>query len=90
MNLWSKHLYLRIWLAVVLGVAVLMTLVGWAWQRSVEHNINNPPQREWIVRNAQGEVRGMRCVRMELGAAEHQYSLARIGPAVIEATAARN
>ena len=56
MNLWSKHLYLRIWLAVVLGVAVLMTVVGWAWQRSVEHNINNPPQREWIVRNAQGDV----------------------------------
>ena len=56
MNFWSKHLYLRIWLAVVLGVTVLMTLVGWAWQRSVEHNINNPPQREWIVRNAQGDV----------------------------------
>lgn len=56
MNFWSKHLYLRIWLAVVLGVAVLMTLVGWAWQRSVEHNVNNPPQREWIVRNAQGDV----------------------------------
>ena len=56
MNLWSKHLYLRIWVAVVLGVAVLMTVVGWAWQLSVEHNINNPPQREWIVRNAQGDV----------------------------------
>lgn len=56
MNLEVKHLYLRIWLAVVLGVAVLMTVVGWAWQRSVEHNINNPPQREWIVRNAQGDV----------------------------------
>jgi len=56
MNLEVKHLYLRIWLAVVLGVALLMTVVGWAWQRSVEHNINNPPQREWIVRNAQGDV----------------------------------
>ena len=30
----SRHLYLRIWLAVVLGVAVLMALVGWAcWRR---------------------------------------------------------
>ena len=56
MNLKVKHLYLRIWLAVVLGVAVLMTLVGWAWQVSFEHNVNNLPQREWIVRNAQGDV----------------------------------
>jgi len=56
MNAWSRHLYLRIWLAVVLGVAVLMTLVGWAWQASVEHNAANPPLREWVVRNAQGEV----------------------------------
>ena len=56
MSFWSKHLYLRIWLAVVLGVAVLMTLVGWAWHVSVEHNAANPPQREWIVRNAQGDV----------------------------------
>lgn len=54
--MWSKHLYLRIWLAVVLGVAVLMTFVGWAWHLSVEHNAANPPQREWVVRNAQGEV----------------------------------
>ena len=56
MSGWSRHLYLRIWLAVVLGVAVLMTLVGWAWHISVEHNIANPPLREWVVRNAQGEV----------------------------------
>ena len=56
MNGLSRHLYLRIWLAVVLGVALLMTLVGWAWQVSVEHNIANPPLREWVVRNAQGEV----------------------------------
>ena len=56
MSSWSKHLYLRIWLAVVLGVAVLMTFVGWAWHLSVEHNAANPPQREWVVRNAQGEV----------------------------------
>lgn len=54
--MWSKHLYLRIWLAVVLGVAVLMTFVGWTWHLSVEHNAANPPQREWVVRNAQGEV----------------------------------
>ena len=55
MSLLSRHLYLRIWLAVVLGVAVLMVLVGWAWHVTVEHNAANPPMREWVVRNAQGE-----------------------------------
>lgn len=54
----SKHLYLRIWLAVVLGVAVLMLVVGWAWSLSVEHVAHNGPQgmRELQVRNEQGEL----------------------------------
>lgn len=54
----SKHLYLRIWLAVVFGVAVLMLLVGWAWSLSVEHVAHNGPQgvRELQVRNEQGEL----------------------------------
>ena len=52
----SKHLYLRIWLAVVLGVAALMRVVGWAWSLSVEHNTSLPPPREMLVLNAQGEV----------------------------------
>jgi hypothetical protein len=54
----AKHLYLRIWLAVVAGVAVLMLLVGWAWSLSVEHVAHNGPQgpRESQVRNEQGEV----------------------------------
>ncbi len=65
--MWSRHLYLRIWLAVVLGVAVLMTLVGWAWQVSFEHNAANPPLREWIVRNAQGEVLASTTARPQPG-----------------------
>lgn len=54
----AKHLYLRIWLAVVVGVAVLMLLVGWAWSLSVEHVAHNGPQgaRELQIRNEQGEV----------------------------------
>lgn len=54
----SKHLYLRIWLAVVMGVAILMLLVGWAWSLSVEHVAQNGPQgvRELQVRDAQGEL----------------------------------
>ncbi len=52
---WSRHLYLRIWLAVVAGVAVLMMVVGWAWRASVEHNTPSVP-REWAVLNADGDV----------------------------------
>lgn len=52
---WSRHLYLRIWLAVVAGVAVLMLVVGWAWRANVEHNTPSVP-REWVVLNAEGDV----------------------------------
>ena len=53
---WSRHLYLRIWLAVVAGVALLMLVVGWAWRVSVEHNTLHTVPHEWVVLNAQGEV----------------------------------
>ena len=53
---WSRHLYLRIWLAVVAGVALLMLVVGWAWRASVEHHAAPPAPREWVVLNAQGDV----------------------------------
>jgi signal transduction histidine kinase len=52
----SRHLYLRIWLAVVAGVAMLMLVVGWAWRATVEHHATPPAPREWVVLNAQGEV----------------------------------
>jgi signal transduction histidine kinase len=55
-RLWSRHLYLRIWLAVVVGVALLMLVVGWAWRATVEHHAAPPAPREWVVLNAQGEV----------------------------------
>ena len=53
---WSRHLYLRIWLAVVAGVSLLMLVVGWAWQVTVEHHAAPPAPREWQVLNGQGEV----------------------------------
>lgn len=53
---WSRHLYLRIWLAVVAGVALLMLMVGWAWRATVEHHAAPSVPREWVVLNAQGEV----------------------------------
>ncbi len=65
--MWSKHLYLRIWLAVVLGVTLLMTVVGWAWHVSIEHTVANPPLREWIVRNAQGDVLASTTARPQPG-----------------------
>ena len=46
-------LYVRIWLAVVLAVAVLTLMVGWAWRMTTE-----PPLREVVVRNAAGDVIG--------------------------------
>jgi signal transduction histidine kinase len=63
----TRHLYLRIWLAVVLGVALLMALVGWAWRATVEHNNVPPPMREWVVRNAQGEVLATTAGRLRPG-----------------------
>ncbi|THT97597.1 HAMP domain-containing protein [Lampropedia puyangensis] len=37
-NPFSKHMYLRIWLAVVVCVAVLMLAVGWGWRVAEERN----------------------------------------------------
>ena len=48
-----RKLYMRIWLAVVLAVAVLTLLVGWAWRMTAE-----PPLREVVVRNDAGEIIG--------------------------------
>lgn len=48
-----QKLYVRIWAAVVLAVAVLTLLVGVAWRMNAE-----APLREVVVRNPQGEVIG--------------------------------
>jgi len=48
-----QRLYIRIWLAVVLAVAVLSLLVGWVWRLTAE-----PPLHEVVVRNANGEIIG--------------------------------
>ena len=54
--MWSRltsRLYVRIWLAVVLTVAVLTVALGWAWRMSSDAP---PPQRELVVRNQAGQV----------------------------------
>ena len=53
-----QKLYVRIWAAVVLAVAVLTFLVGVAWRMNAE-----PPLREVVVRNSQGEVIGQGSAR---------------------------
>lgn len=55
----SRRLYLRIWLAVVLGVAILTLLVGWAWKEASELNAQtqaNPPARELLLTDSVGKV----------------------------------
>lgn len=54
-----NKLYVRIWLAVVLAVAVLTLMVGWAWRMAAD-----PPLREVVVRNQAGEVIGSGHARM--------------------------
>ena len=60
-----NRLYVRIWLAVVLAVAVLTLLVGWAWRESAERKMAElgaagtaPVVREVLIKNAAGETIG--------------------------------
>lgn len=60
-KVFSQRLYLRIWLAVVGGVAVLTLVVGWAWRVAEEHNASNNAQqtnnaRELVIRDGQGQI----------------------------------
>lgn len=61
LRLFSRRLYLRIWLAVVGGVAVLTLLVGWAWQTAAEFNAQQnsasaAPAREIVLRDGNGQI----------------------------------
>ncbi len=62
MSLWrtvSRHLYLRIWLAVVSALVVLTLLFGWLWQLDRERErVERSAGRELIISNAQGEIVG--------------------------------
>ena len=57
-QLFSRRLYLRIWLAVVGGVAVLTLLVGWAWRVAAEQNAQPlvSPGREIVLRDDRGSA----------------------------------
>ena len=60
-NPFSRRLYLRIWLAVVGGMAVLTLTVGWAWRIAEEQKAQNaqpfvPPSREMVLRDPDGNL----------------------------------
>lgn len=60
-SVFGQRLYLRIWLAVVVTVAVLTTTVGWLWQIALDNERemqSNRIDREIIIRNGAGEVLG--------------------------------
>jgi len=48
-----QKLYIRIWLAIVMALAVLILLVGWVWRLAAE-----PPLHDVVVRNESGQVIG--------------------------------
>lgn len=57
----SRRLYLRIWLAVVGGIAVLTLTVGWAWRMAEEQKAQNtqpfvPPSREMALHDPAGNL----------------------------------
>jgi two-component system OmpR family sensor kinase len=60
-NPFSRRLYLRIWLAVVGGMAVLTLTVGWAWRFAEAQKAENaqpfvPPSREMVLRGPDGSL----------------------------------
>jgi len=48
-----KKLYVRIWLAILMALAVLILLVGWIWRMTAD-----PPPREVVVSNETGQIIG--------------------------------
>ncbi|MGJ7518937.1 ATP-binding protein [Variovorax sp. LT1P1] len=56
-QLFTRHLYVRIWLAVLAGVAVVTFAAGWAWQMADEQR-TAPLPREVVLRDTQDRVIG--------------------------------
>ena len=56
-QLFVRHLYLRIWLASLAGVAVVVIAAGWAWQISDEQR-STPLPREVTLRDDSHQISG--------------------------------
>jgi len=63
-----RKLYFRIWLAVVLAIAVLTLAVGAVWRLTME-----PPLRHVVLRNATGDVLGAAAMRPRVESAQSQW-----------------
>jgi len=70
-RLLSRHLYVRIWLAVVSAVVVLALLAAWLWQLDRERDRAERPGREIVLLNAAGEVLGQAPARPMRGPSGH-------------------
>ena len=66
-----RKLYFRIWLAVVLAIAVLTLAVGTVWRMTME-----PPVRHVVLRNAAGDVVGAAAMRPLAELAQSNWHLA--------------
>ena len=85
-----NRLYVRIWLAVVLAVAVLTLLVGWAWRESAERKLAEagavnatPVVREVVVKNVAGEVIGTATAAPRVPGMGIEFSLTLTKPVAI-------
>lgn len=63
-----RKLHFRIWLAVVLAIAVLTLAVGTVWRLTME-----PPLRHVVLRNAAGDVVGAAAMRPLAGLAQSNW-----------------
>ena len=56
-KLFTRHLYVRIWLAVLAGVVMVVLAAGWAW-RAAEDRRAQPVPREVTLRDADDRLIG--------------------------------
>lgn len=57
-GLFTRHLYVRIWVAVLLGVAALTFAAGFAWRVAVENERSQPVPRDVTLTDPNGQSLG--------------------------------